>query len=157
MADVRERLWPRWWVWLVLAGLVAMLAVAYGAALGSWAGWVAAAVGGAVAIGLLAGTAPVVAVDATGLRAGGAVLPPDAIGSCRAVTAAEVRDLRGPGADARVFTVLRPWSAPGAVLVQVDDPADPHPAWLLTSRRPDRLCAALGSRRGEREGTDDGA
>lgn len=157
MPEFRERLWPRWWVWLVLAALVAMLAVAYGAALGAATGWAVAGIGGGVALGLVVATAPVVAVDGTGLSAGGATLPRSAIGECHPLDSAEVRALRGPGADARVFTVLRPWSASGAVLVTVEDPADPHPAWLVTSRRPARLCAALGSRRGEQEETGNGA
>lgn len=157
MPEFRERLWPRWWVWVLLAALVAMLAVAYGAALGATAGWSVAALGGAVTIGMVAVTAPRVTVDDTGLHAGGAALPHHAIGGCRAVDVREVRELRGPGADARLFTVLRPWSASGAVVVDVVDPDDPHPAWLVSSRRPGRLCSALGSRRGEQRGTGDGA
>jgi hypothetical protein len=145
--EYRERLWPRWWVWVVLTGLVAMLAVAYGSALGAAVGWLVAALGALATVALVAATTPRVTVSAAGLSAGGAVLPADCLGSCRTLTAEEVRGLRGPGADARVFTVLRPWSAAGAVLVEVDDPEDPHPAWLVSARRPARLCAALGSQR----------
>jgi hypothetical protein len=42
-----------------------------------------------------------------------------------------------------MFVALRPWSAPAGVLVRLDDPEDPHPAWLFTSRHPVRLAAAI--------------
>lgn len=149
MPEYRERLWPRWWVWLLLLALVAMLAIAYGAALGAAVGWAVAALSALTAGALVAGTTPRLAVTQAGLSSGAALLPPDCIGPCRVLSAAEVRELLGPGADARVFTMLRPWSAPAAVLVEVHDPVDPHPAWLVSSRRPARVCAALGSLRTE--------
>ena len=40
------------------------------------------------------------------------------------------------------FVVQRPW-IPGAVQVHLDDPADPTPYWVVSSRRPDKLAAAL--------------
>ena len=71
----RERLLPRWWAWLLAGALVAMLAVAYGAALGPTVGVVVAIAAGLVAAWLLWISAPVVTVGATTLSAGGAVLP----------------------------------------------------------------------------------
>lgn len=139
----RERLLPRWWAWLVAAGVVAMPAVAYGAALGAAAGWLVAAGLGLIAIVLMWITAPGVAVDAQGLRVGRARLPAWAIGSVETVDSEAIARLRGPGSDARLFVVLRPWSAPGGIVVQVADPDDPHPAWLITSRHPARAAAAV--------------
>jgi len=40
------------------------------------------------------------------------------------------------------FLVIRPYLK-SAVQVAVEDPADPTPYWLLSTRRPDRLVAAL--------------
>ena len=37
---------------------------------------------------------------------------------------------------------LRPYLS-RAVRIGIDDPADPTPYWLVSSRRPDRLAAAL--------------
>ena len=147
-AGYRERLLPAWWAWLIVLGLVLMLAVAYGAALGATAGWLVAVGTGGLAIALLVLTAPVIAVDRDGLHVQGALLPPDSVADCRAVTREEIARLRGPGGDARLFVSLRPWSAPGGVLVTLDDPDDPHPAWLFTSRHPGRVVDALGGTMG---------
>ena len=49
------------------------------------------------------------------------------------------------GADGRLFVSLRPWSGADGVLVRLDDPKDPHPAWLFTSRHPARVVAALAA------------
>ena len=51
----------------------------------------------------------------------------------------------GPGADARAFLVTRPYLK-RAVRVPVTDPADPTPYWLVGSRHPDALAAALNAR-----------
>lgn len=141
----RERLLPTWWAWLLVLGLVLMLTIAYGAALGATAGWLVAAGTGGLAVALLVLTAPVVAVDAAGLHVQGAVLPLASIADCRAVSREEIARLRGPGGDARLFVALRPWSAPGGVLVTLDDPEDPHPAWLFTTRHPARVVDALAA------------
>ncbi len=134
--------------------MVAMLAIAYGAALGIAFG-VAVGVAGVVLVSwLLWITAPVVAVDASGLHAAGAVLPPWAMGQATVLGRAEVARQRGPGSDARLYVVLRPWSAARAVLVEVRDPDDPHPAWLISSRRPESLAAAVAGSRGDTLGPD---
>ncbi|MDP1876068.1 MAG: DUF3093 domain-containing protein [Actinomycetota bacterium] len=139
----RERLLPRWWAWLVSGAMVAMLAIAYGGALGLAAGVAVGTLGGALVGWLLWITSPEVAVDAAGLHAAGAVLPPWALGPATVLDRAGVARQRGPGSDARLYVVLRPWSAARGVLVEVRDPQDPHPAWLVSSRRPELLAAAV--------------
>jgi hypothetical protein len=139
----RERLIPRWWVWTLLAGMAAMLGSAYGAALGVGVGWLVG-FGCLVMLGSLAWvTSPTIRVDGDGLHAARAVLPVTCISGVRAVSSEEIRVLRGPGADGRVFVTLRPWAATSGVLVSVADPMDPHPAWLLSTRHPEKLAAAL--------------
>ncbi len=44
--------------------------------------------------------------------------------------------------DARAWLLLRGW-IPGVVRVRLDDPDDPTPYWLVSSRHPRRLAAAL--------------
>lgn len=139
----RERLWPRPVMWLMPLGMVLMLALAYGAALGATVGWMVALGGGVVAGALVWATTPTVEVDDGALRVERACVPRTVLGTPEPLTRADIRRLRGPGADATVFAALRPGSAPGGVLVPVDDPADPHSAWLISSRHPDRLIAAL--------------
>ena len=48
----------------------------------------------------------------------------------------------GQQADHRDFLLTRPYIAP-AVRVRIDDPADPHPHWIVSSRRPQQLAAAI--------------
>lgn len=143
--DYRERLLPQWWAWIFALALVTMLAVAYGAALGTTPG-LAVGIGGVVLAGwLLWITSPTVVLDADGLHAAGAVLPVSSLGDVEAADREAVRALRGPGADARLFTVLRPWSTSTAVLVNLDDADDPHPAWLISTRHPSRLRDSIRS------------
>lgn len=139
----RERLLPGWWVWLVAGGLVVMVAVAYGAALGAPVGWATLIVGAALAAAVIWTSAPVVSVTADGLRAGGALLPLTAVGNVRIVDRDGIASLRGPGADARLYVVVRASASPGGLLVHIEDDDDPHPAWLVSSRHPDRMAAAL--------------
>ena len=54
----------------------------------------------------------------------------------------EKRRALGPELDPVAFVVHRPW-VPGTVRVYLDDPADPTPYWIFSSRRPDALLAAL--------------
>lgn len=141
----RERLLPAWWVWLILGGLVTMLAVAYGAALGSTVGWTVAAALTAIGSSFLVLTSPRLVVDHGEFRVGHARLPDWAIADVRVCDREAVRELRGSTGDARLFTVLRSWSAPGAIVVDIADPADPHPAWLVSSRHPEALRQALSA------------
>jgi hypothetical protein len=139
----RERLTPRWWAWLLAFSLMLMLAIAYGAAFGDTVGWVLVGGGAVLVIFLLILTAPRVELTDEYLLVDDARLPLGSISSAAVVTSAEMRALRGPGADARLFVALRPWSAPAGVYVLLDDADDPHPAWLFTSRHPARLTAAI--------------
>jgi hypothetical protein len=139
----RERLLPGWGPWVVAAGLVAMISVAYGAALGGRSGLAVALVAGLLVTALLVGTSPVIRVDESGLCAGRARLPRACVSGASVLDREALVALRAPGADARAFTLLRPWATSRAVLVSLDDPDDPHPAWIVSSRHPDRLVAAL--------------
>ncbi|HLS34423.1 MAG TPA: DUF3093 domain-containing protein [Brevibacterium sp.] len=49
---------------------------------------------------------------------------------------------RGHQLDVRAFLVLRPWVKP-VVRVEIDDPADPTPYWLVSTRHPQELAAVL--------------
>jgi hypothetical protein len=140
--EYAERLWaPASW-WAVVLVLVATLAVAVGVPLGVLAGVLTMAVGTALTAWLLQrAAAPVVVRDGT-LVAGRAHLPVAVVSAVTALDASAARALRGPGADARAYLLLRPWVAT-AVRVDLADPHDPTPYWYVATRRPAALAAAL--------------
>jgi hypothetical protein len=85
-------------------------------------------------------------VSAGRLRAGKARIGLEHVGEVTPLDAEAMRRLAGQDADARAYLLLRPYLKRG-VRVEITDPADPAPYWLISSRRPDRLAAALmGSR-----------
>jgi hypothetical protein len=110
--------------------------------------WVAFAVTGtltALAVGVLVsyGAARVSVRDQT-FRAGRAQIPVSLLGAAVPLDAAGSRRLAGVDADARAYLLLRPY-VKRSVQVPVQDPADPAPYWLVSTRRPDRLVAALAA------------
>jgi hypothetical protein len=138
----RERLTvPVAW-WVLAAVLAVCLLAAVGLYLGPVWGLSVCAVTLAVAVGLFRSAAVVVEVDDDELRVGRSVVERSFIGDCRALDAAATEVRAGTGADARAHLVLRPYIAT-AVEISLDDPADPVPYWLVSSRRPARLAAAL--------------
>jgi hypothetical protein len=75
-------------------------------------------------------------------RAGRARIEAVHLGSVDALDAEETRRVAGPEADARAYLLLRPYLK-RAVRVEITDPADPTPYWLVSSRDPDRLAQAV--------------
>ena len=131
----------RWWVQGTM--LVATLWLAVVVALPALAAWLVTA----VALGLLAtwflsyGSVRIVVGDGQ-LRAGRAHIEAVHLGSARALDPEETRRTAGPDADARAYLLLRPYLK-RAVRVEITDPADPAPYWLLSTRHPDELARAL--------------
>ena len=78
------------------------------------------------------------------LYAGDAHIPLALLAEPRALDGDEVRLALGVDADARAFLLVRPYIRRG-VLVRVADPADPTPYWLISSRHPRTLAAALST------------
>jgi len=76
------------------------------------------------------------------LGAGRAVLSLVHCSGVMALDSDDTRALRGPLADARAYLWLRPYVST-AVRVDLADPRDPAPYWLLSSRRPDELATAV--------------
>lgn len=138
----RETLSAPWALWLFGLVMTATLGVAYGYAISAPWGALTFVLAQAVTSWALVVTAPRIRVDEAVFRAGRARLPRRCVGRVRVCDPETLHRLRGVGADARAYLCLRSWVR-GAVVVEVDDPADPHPYWLVSSRRPDRLRDAL--------------
>ena len=87
-----------------------------------------------------------VAVTADEFQVDDARLPLEVIGDVVALDAAGKREALGVGAHPLAFVIQRPWIGP-AVQVLLDDPADPTPFWVISTRRPVELTTALLSAR----------
>ncbi len=144
----RERLVPPWWIPIVLLLLVvpAVLLVFLP---------IDITVGIAVAIGLYAGVlallwvaAPVVEVQGGVLRAGRARIDVVHLGTAHALEGAEATAAMRGGWDPTDHHVISPWTR-AVVRARVDDPTDSTGAWLVSSRRPQRLAAAIEAARDE--------
>lgn len=138
-----ERLVLPWWLWVPAWGVAALLAAELhmgGAGLRAWLPY---------AVLLPATTALLwwlgrirIAVESGELRVDDARLPLRHVAQVVPLDAAGKREILGPSAHPLAFVVQRPW-VPGVVQVVLDDPADPTPYWIISSRRPERLAAAL--------------
>ena len=76
------------------------------------------------------------------LHVPGARIPLDQLGGVTPLDREGTRRVRGPLAEPRAFVVTRPWLS-SSVKVQVEDPEDDTPYWLVGTRRPQDLAAAL--------------
>jgi hypothetical protein len=143
MADAAysERLWPGPGGWVAAAALGAVVGLVL-APIDVRLAWAAGAVAVAGALAATAALTPVVEVSGGELRAGRAHVPTALLGAARALTGAELRAALGPGLDARAYVCLRGWIRT-AVRVELADPQDPTPYWIISTRRPDAVIAAL--------------
>ena len=143
MSPYRERLWPSPWI-IVIAALVVPASLLTFAAIDLIVGAVTGIVlfGGVVAIATA--SAPVIEVSNGMLRAGSARVPLSFVGDVLVARGADARHERGPGLDARAHLVLRPDIDPIA-RIALTDPEDPAPYWVVSSRRPEELAAAIAA------------
>lgn len=137
-----ERLRPPvlWWI---VFGLVAMTFV-IAVAVFLTGGFVVAALVVAVAIeiALMVSFTATVTVSDDGVRAGRAVLEWPYVGSVTCLTRDEVRLRFGRDADPRAYALYRSYTDE-AVEITVEDPADPHPYWLISTTDAAALAAAI--------------
>lgn len=143
-ADYHERLLVplRWW--LLSAAFAATLWLAFEVSIPYPAVlWAATAVVIAALAALLVGYgAAEVAVRDGELRAGRARIPVALLAGPTVLDAEATKLQIGREADARAYLLLRPYVR-RSVRVDVTDREDPTPYWLLSTRRPERLVAAL--------------
>lgn len=76
------------------------------------------------------------------LHVPGARIPVGALGGVTPLDRDATRQVRGPLAEPLAFVTTRPW-LPVSVRLQVEDPDDDTPYWLVGTRRPQELAAAV--------------
>jgi hypothetical protein len=145
----RERLWAPWWWWLVGFGASALLATEVNMGVRTLPDWLAYAVCGIAAAGILLWLSRTeIRVVSSGpeveLWAGQAHLPASVVARSAAIPRTAKSAALGRQLDPAAFVVHRTWVGPMALVV-LDDPDDPTPYWLVSVRHPDRLLAALHS------------
>ena len=137
---------PASW-WLFVAGLavavwwIFVLATPMAFAVG--AGVVVAA---ALGFALWSYGRAVVVVEGKEVGALGARIDVTYCGPATALDAERTATTRGRDADARAYLALRPYIAT-SVRLEVSDERDPTPYWLISTRHPARLVAAIDAAR----------
>lgn len=81
-------------------------------------------------------------VKGTTLKAGNASIDVKHLGEMTALDPHNLKIAIGHRADARAFLMVSGWVKTG-VKIMVEDPADPTPYWIVTTRKPDELIAAI--------------
>jgi hypothetical protein len=108
-----------------------------------WLAWAATAVLALAMAALFVGYGAVRVDVADGsLRAGRARIPGEYLAGAEPLDPDATRRVAGPEADARAYLLLRPYLK-RAVRVTVRDDRDPTPYWLVGSRDPEHLAAAI--------------
>lgn len=141
MSIYRERLLPGPMVFVITA-LVIPASLLVFLPINLALGVICAAVLYGACVILLVISSPWIEVTDVALLAGRARLPLPNVGEAKGFAGTEATQQRGPQLDARAWLVIRGWISP-VVRVDVLDASDPTPYWLVSTRHPNDLVAAL--------------
>jgi hypothetical protein len=137
----RERIWPSPWVFVATA-LVIPASLLVFLPINLFAGVIVAILLYAAIVLVLVVTYPVIEVSPGGLVAGRARVPVQLIGRVTPFRGEEATLQRGRLLDARAWLLIRGWVSP-IVKIEVTDEGDPTPYWIVSTRTPDALAAAI--------------
>ena len=148
----RERLWVPWWWWPPGLALAALIALEVNQGVATLPNWLPFAmllpVAAAVLVWLsktevrVVGSSGESAGAETELWVGAAHLPVSVISRSAEVPQPAKSAALGRQLDPAAYVVHRAWVGPMVLLV-LDDPDDPTPYWLVSTRHPDRVLSAL--------------
>lgn len=141
----REKLWPAPWLYIATA-LVMPASLLVLLPINAFVGLVTAIVLYAGCVLLLVGTSPVLQVTSTHFLAGRARLPLTAVGEVSSFEGEEAKLELGQRLDARSWLLIRGWIAP-VVKVEILDEKDPTPFWVVSTRHPKAVVAAIEAAR----------
>ncbi len=86
--------------------------------------------------------APTISVTSESLSAKNAVISRKYLGEARVISKGEMFQELGPNLDARAWLSIQA-SVKGLVRVEIKDPNDPTPYWLISTRKPEVLVETL--------------
>ncbi|MGV0792369.1 DUF3093 domain-containing protein [Mycolicibacterium sp. XJ1819] len=143
----RERLLVPWWWWLPGLGVAVLFGLEANQGLPAVPVWVPYAVLLPVAVVVLLRLGKtqvrvVAGAEGTELWVGDAHLPFSVVSRSAEVPRSAKSAALGRQLDPAAYVVHKPWVGPMVLLV-LDDPDDPTPYWLVSTRHPDRVLAAL--------------
>jgi hypothetical protein len=141
MTNYRERLWAAPWIFISTA-LVMPAAILVFLPINIAAGIITAVVLEVAVLILIAVGSPTIEVTDKTLIAGRALLPLEFVGTIAAYRDDEATDQRGLLLDARAWLLIRGWISP-VIRVEITDPDDPTPYWIVSSRTPEALVKAI--------------
>jgi hypothetical protein len=143
-ASYTEKLWPNIWAWVIVVGLSAAGILIF-IPISELAGIIAFVGLLVLQTALLILSTPKIEVTATTLQVGRAVIEREFIGAVSVYQGDDATEQRGTRLNGLAYLCIRGWIQP-VVKVEITDPNDKTPYWLASSRNPERLAAALGTR-----------
>ncbi len=141
-----ERLRPPILWWVVVALMASTFVVAVAVFLPGWVVLASLVAAVAIVVGLMLAFTATVRVSPAGFGAARSTLEWAYVGRVAHLDKTEVRRRLGPDADPRAFVLYRSY-ADEAVEITVEDPADPHPYWLVSTHDAAKLAAAMETAR----------
>ncbi len=135
--------WP-WWLTLLILGLDLSIIIAIWAGLGNTAALIAAGSTLLFTCYLFFITVLRTRVEGENLSVGRAKIQKKYLGKVITLSIDEFRHLRGAGINPSAFHAFRFWIKRG-VKIEINDPQDPTPYWLVSSKAPERFAEALKS------------
>lgn len=136
---IRPPLWTLAFIYFLLLSLV----VAIWAALGNSPAFVAF-IASTLLLVFVVYTSPLVITYKDGvLKVGTATLEDEYIEKIEVLNDQEMRRIRTRDADPAAYLALRFWSSRG-IKITLNDPRDPTPYWLVTTKRGEEIAALVG-------------
>lgn len=137
-----ESVRPPLWLIAFILFLLASLSLSIWAAFDNPAGQISLALS-ILAVGLMAlKVALKLEIDSAEFRAGRAHIELKYLGEVKELSADQMRLVRGRNADPAAFLAIRFWQ-PTGIKIEICDPRDPTPYWLVSSKRAKQLRDAL--------------
>ena len=138
----KEVLRPPIWVLAFIYFLLLSLVIAIWAAFGGLATIYTFVIATIAIIYLALKMGATISISADELRIDGAHIEIKYLGAVTVLDASMMKALRTRDADPAAYLAIKFWT-PAGVKIEVNDPRDPTPYWLITSKRGEEIAALL--------------
>jgi hypothetical protein len=138
----REVVRPPLWLMAFIYFLALSLVIAIWAAMTTTIATYALAIASIGTVAIYFTSRLTIEVDSDELRVGKAHISRAHVGAVHVLTQKEMLAKRTRGADAAAFLAIRFWT-PRGVVIEIEDPRDSTPYWLVTTKRGEKLALAL--------------